>query len=140
MHNLADTDKSAAPCKCLLTLRGLKDVEAQGLIDALQEEGLRAVAHRRRLRLARQAAARWRAAVKRAREDRARERRTLEALADVRVGIRATPFKLHWPAEAPQESPVSCRTSNMAWTCFAHCDLCTALHLVIHQGADSILV
>ena len=66
------------------------------------------MAQRRRLRLARQSAAKWRDAVRRAEEDRERERRTLQALANVHVGIRATPFKLHWPPDAPQEPPVSC--------------------------------
>ena len=69
------------------------------------------MALKRRLRLARQAAARWIEAVERAQQDRERERRTLDALANVRVGIRATPFKLHWPPDAPQETPVSCQTS-----------------------------
>ena len=80
------------------------------------------MAQRRQLRLARQAAARWREAVKLAREDRERERRTLEALANVQVGIRATPFKLHWPPDAPQEPPVSRMPSNIAQTRIAHCD------------------
>ena len=74
---------------------------------SVQEEGLKAVSQRRRMRLARQAAATWRGAVKRAAESRERERRTLEALAKVHVGIRATPFRLHWPPDVPQEQPVS---------------------------------
>jgi hypothetical protein len=62
----------------------------------MQMEGLKAVACKRGLRLARQAANRWWQAVCRAKEQREQERRTLEALANVHVGIRSVPFKLHW--------------------------------------------
>jgi len=79
----------------------------QHITTLMQEEGLRAVAHKRRRRLARQAAIQWRKVVAKAREDAEQERRTLEALANVHVGIRATPFRIHWPSHASQEQRVS---------------------------------
>ena len=69
----------------------------------MQEEGLRAVARRRCLRLARQAVVQWKETVRNARERQARERRTLQALADVHIGISSSPFKVQWPADEPQD-------------------------------------
>ena len=69
----------------------------------MQEEGLRAVARRRCLRLARQAVEKWKEAVRKAREQQARERRTLQALADVQIGISFSPFKVQWPVNEPRD-------------------------------------
>ena len=69
----------------------------------MQEEGLRAVARRRCLSLARQAVVQWKETVRKARERQARERRTLKALADVHIGISPSPFKVQWPVDEPQD-------------------------------------
>lgn len=78
----------------------------------MQMEGLKAVARKRGLRLARQAAKRWWQAVCRAKEQREQERRTLEALANVHVGIRAVPFKLHWAPDTLRKDEV-----GAPWPC-----------------------
>ena len=54
------------------------------------------------MRLARQAVEQWKKAVRRAREEHERDRRTLQALADVHIGISSSPFKVQWPANEPQ--------------------------------------
>ena len=73
---------------------------------AVQEEGLKAVSRKRGLRLARRAAKQWRVTARKAIEDRERESRTLEALANVHVSIRSSPFKLHWAFDASQDQMV----------------------------------
>jgi hypothetical protein len=79
---------------------------------AMQMEGLKAVARKRGLRLARQAGKHWWQAACRAKEQRQQERRTLEALANVHVGIKAVPFKLHWAPDTPREDEV-----GAPWPC-----------------------
>ena len=79
----------------------------------LQEEGLRAVARKRCLRLARQAVVQWKETVCRARERQARERRTLQALADVHIGISPSPFKVQWPVDEPQDKVALFLTAHL---------------------------